>query len=332
MTNMIKDYYNILGVSEDCTLQELKSAYRKLARKWHPDIAGNTYITKFKEINEAYEILSNKEKKTEYDKLKKYYNYSSSPNKTKQTNKNVNVSPENTKKNNENSNKKKSFGFNWEEFFQKYKAVTNNYIKEPQKGKDINTDIEITILEAINGTTKVINMLQTHSCPKCHGRKFVNNNICSCCNGKGDVSDYKKFSVKIPSGIKEGAKIRLSGEGEKGVNGGLNGDLYITIHLKSPIEYQTEGNDIIKTISISPFEAVLGTQIHVNVPTGEFNVKIPENTQSGQKIRLSGCGMKSYGKIGDLIIKIEIQIPKTLSIQEIELYKKLRECASNSVR
>ena len=343
---MTKDYYKILGVSECCTEQELKSAYRKLARKYHPDIAGNSdeIVSKFKEINEAYETLSDKVKKAEYDTVNKFYNYSSE---TKTNNKEEFVTEPNFKENKKTDkepNKKSGFGFNWEDFISKYKEYANNFEQAKQnydskakygnskRGKDINADVEITIAEAINGTVKVINMLHTDVCPKCQGRKFVNGTICSHCKGKGDISEHKKFTVKIPSGIKDKSKIRLAGEGEKGVNGGNNGDMYITVHIKSPLDYKTEGNNIIKTLVLAPFEAVLGGNVSVKTFDGSVNVKISPNTQNGQKIRLSGCGLNNNGKIGDMILVVEIQIPKNLSQAEILLYKKLQELSSAKVK
>ena len=348
MTNMNKDYYKILGVCENCTDAELKSAYRKLARKWHPDVAGNTadVVNTFKEINEAYEVLSDNSKRADYDRLNRYYNYSS----TKKTESKTTTEPnfKNTKEKKEET-KHSSFNFNWEDFLSKYKEYTNkfeqdrkeNHQKHEEKraeygyakrGKDINTDVEVTIAEAINGTTKVINMLNTEVCSHCGGRKFVNGSTCSHCKGKGETSDYKRFTVKIPAGVKDNSKIRLSGEGTKGQYGGKNGDLYITVHIKSPLDYKTDGNNILKTVTIAPYEAVLGGNISVKTLDGNVNVRITPNTQNGQKIRLSGCGLNLNGKIGDMILTVEIQIPKNLSPEEISLYKRLQEISSQSVR
>ena len=356
MTNMTKNYYKILGLNENCTEQEIKSAYRKLARKWHPDVAGNTdnVVKKFKEINEAYEILSDKNKKAEYDTLNRYYNYSSSK-RTSEQRKTENTTRPDFKNEKKEDAKSSNFNFNWEEFVAKYKEYKKKYENcwenksnqtqndrendsknakygNAKRGKDINTDIEVTIAEAINGTVKVINMLNTQICPICNGRKFINGSTCPHCKGKGEISDYKRFTVKIPAGIKNNSKIRLAGEGEKGLNGGADGDLYITVHIKSPLDYKTDGNNILKTITLAPYEAVLGGNINVKTLDGNITVKITPNTSNGQKIRLSGCGINVNGKIGDMILTVEIQIPKNLSSQEIELYKKLQEISSQNVR
>ena len=168
-------------------------------------------------------------------------------------------------------------------------------------------------------------MLQTDVCPKCGGRKFVNGTICRHCNGSGEHSEHKKFTVKIPAGIKNKSKIRLAGEGEKGKDGGCNGDLYITVIINNTQEYKTDGLNIVKTVSISPDEAVLGTEVQISSISGNYRVKIMPNTQNGQKIRLSGCGIVQNEKVGDMIITVEINLPKNMTEEEIQLYKKLAE-------
>ena len=338
---MTKDYYMILDIPEFSTQDEIKSAYRKLARKWHPDVAGNSsdVITRFKEINEAYEVLSDKSKKADYDTARRFYNYSSNQKREQKETTNNSTNPnvkESSKKENKSESKKSGFGFNWEEFIaKKYREVQfkrEKEVKTAKRGEDIYSDIEISVFEAVTGTTKVINMLQTNVCPKCGGRKFVNGTVCNCCNGKGESSSYKRFSVKIPAGVKQGSKIRLAGEGNKGINGGNNGDLYLTIHIQEPKNYKTEGLNILKTVAITPFEAVLGASISIPTIQGNVSLKINPNTQNGQKVRLSGCGIQDGNKTGDMIVTLEIQIPKSLTDEEVELYKRLQEISSSKVR
>lgn len=323
---MTKDYYKILGVAEFNTSEEIKTAYRKLARQYHPDVAGNTQeaLLKFKDINEAYEILSNKVKKDEYDRLRRFYNYAKETKKeTKQSSKENTTQPE------------KNFNFNWEEFLSKKKqnkSFKHEEVKAPKRGEDIYSEIEISVFEAINGTTKTINMLQTEVCPKCEGRKFINGSFCRHCSGKGEFTNYKKFCVKIPAGIKNGSKIRLAGEGSKGKNGGNSGDLYITVNIKEPLNYKTEGLNILKTIPITPFEAVLGAEIQVPTIKGLVSVRISPHTNNGQKIRLSSCGLVQNNNIGDMIITVEIQIPKELSAEETRLYIQLEKLSTHNIR
>ena len=333
---MTKDYYKILDITEYSNIEEIKNAYRYLARKWHPDIAGNSpdVIKKFKEINEAYD----KVKKADYDTARRFYNYATS-NKEKKQKENNNSSKEECYKNTYQESKKsnkKPFNFGWEEFIaNKYRE--SQLKKEqskltPVRGEDIFSEVEISIFEAINGTTKIINMLQTSICPNCQGRKFVNGNVCKSCNGNGEQSTYKRFNVKIPAGIKDKSKIRLAGEGEKGSNGGHNGDLYLIINIKEPKNYKTEGLNILKTISITPYEAVLGGHIEIPTIKGAVSLKIAPNTRTGQKIRLSGCGIMQNNKVGDMIITVEIQIPKNHTNEEILLYQKLKEISSCKIR
>lgn len=335
---MLKDYYKILNIDECSTAEDVKNAYRTLARKWHPDVAGNTpdVINKFKEINEAYEILSNSIKKADYDTARKFYSYSSNKQSTTQNSYSKNTSvPNNGYKETYRQNKKdekNSFNFSWDDFWKKYNKTQKENQQDQKKGEDVYTEVEISIFDAINGTSKVINMLQTNICPQCKGRKFVNGAKCSICQGKGESSTYKRFTVKIPAGIKSGSKIRLAGEGEKGLNGGHNGDLYITVNIKEPQNYKTEGLNILKTVAISPFEAVLGGNIAIPTMKGNVSLKIAPNTRNGQKIRLSGCGIVQNNKVGDMIITVEIQIPKKLTNEEILLYKKLQDISSSTVR
>ena len=322
---MTKDYYKILGVAEFDSAENIKTAYRKLVRKYHPDIAGNSQenILRFKEVTEAYETLSNQVKKAEYDRAKRFYDYAYSKDEKK----------EETVKNSTNpQNKQNNFRFNWDDFIGKknvQKSFKNQEIKAPVKGKDVYTDIEISVFEAISGTNKIINMLETTSCPKCNGRKFVNGGRCCNCNGKGEINNYKKFNVKIPANIKNGSKIRLAGEGSKGLYGGVNGDLYLTIHINETKEYKTDGLNILKSIEISPAEAVLGTRLKISTLNGNINLKIAPRTQNGQKIRLSGCGLVQNNNIGDMIVTVEIKIPQNLSKEEIDLYRKLEKLSEN---
>ena len=335
---MDKDYYKILGINESDSAEDIKSAYRKLARQWHPDIAGNScdVLRKFKEINEAYEILSDKFKKEEYDRARRFYNYARTGARSAETKTSETEKKTNTTKHKETSDPHtKNFTFSWEELFNFKPGHTENKKNEniqPQRGEDIFTEVEITVFEAINGAEKVINMLQTTACPKCRGRKFVNGTVCHHCNGKGETTQYKKFTVKIPAGIKNGAKIRLAKEGGNGLNGGANGDLYIVVRIKENSDYKTIGADIFKTVYITPDEAVLGGNININTITGNYRIKIAPHTQNGQKIRLAGCGIVQNDKVGDMIIELEIRIPKNLSKEEIELYKKLSEISAHNIR
>lgn len=326
----VKDYYKILGVTEFDSAESIKNAYRKLARKWHPDIAGNTQdvIMKFKEINEAYDILSHAVKKQEYDKARKFYNYSKDGYNC--YNKTTNAEQKKTTNPNPKNN---PFRFNWEDILNKKKYNTkecNNSNK--RRGEDVFSEIEISLIEALNGTSKTINMLETIVCPKCEGRKSINGIKCLHCNGEGEFTNYKKFTVKIPAGIKDNSKIRLAGEGSKGYNGGQNGDLYLTVHIKDFKKTVNNDNNIYKKIELSPLQAILGCEYELNTTQGLILVNVAPYTQNGQKIRISGYGNVQNKKIGDMILTVEIKIPQNLSKEELDLYKKLSEISLNKPR
>ena len=308
---MEKNYYNILEIDTDATEAEIKSAFRKLARKWHPDVAGNSpeVVKRFKEINEAYEVLSDSDKRTKYDILRGILHTKSKENKTR-TQQNQQTFIKNTKS--------------------QEKTKQTKYSEKKINGSDITSDITITMLESIEGTTRTVNILHTEPCPKCHGRKFANGSICSYCNGTGEISVHKKLSVRIPEHVKQGAKIRIAGEGNQGFNGGKNGDLYLIVKIdteNSPFKY--EGLNILQTVPVEPYEAVLGCKINVKTTDGHVSMKLMSGTMNGQKYRLAKQGLEKDGQKGDMIITISIEIPKNLSKEEVILYEKLKQAAAN---
>lgn len=353
---MEKNYYDILEISIDATETEIKSAFRRLARKWHPDVAGNTpdAVKRFKEINEAYEILSDKDKRHKYDVLRGIlHNRAASQNKTTTQNKKTTPPPNNTdKKKTENntqndntetkqekkrSDDKNTFQDAWDNFIKSTKAhEKSNQTKHTAKktdGTDIVSDITITMLESIEGTTRTINVLHTEPCSKCHGRKFANGAICPNCKGVGEISVHKKISVRIPEDVKQGAKIRIAGEGNQGLNGGKNGDLYLIVKIDtetSPFKY--DGLNILQTVPVEPYEAVLGSKIDVKTPDGNVSMKLMAGTMNGQKYRLANQGLKKNGKKGDMIVTISIEIPKNLSKEEVILYEKLKQLSKRNIR
>ncbi len=357
---MEKNYYEILGIKPDATDNEIKSAFRKLARKWHPDVAGNSkdVVNKFKEINEAYEILSNPEKRKKYDTLRGIFTQTknkSSENKTEkqQEEKTTTKETRQTKttqqkssekrttkgeqKKQEQQSNKNAFQDVWESFLKKTKESEkpkqNKYTAKKIDGKDITSEITITVLEALQGTTRTVNILHSEPCPKCHGRKFANGGICAYCKGAGEMSVHKKLSVRIPEKVKHGSKIRIAGEGNQGINGGKNGDLYLIIKVDTEHSpYQYDGLNILQTIPVEPYEAVLGSTIEVKTPDGYVQMKIMPNTMNGQKYRLAKEGLEKDGKKGDMIITISIEIPKDLTAEERILYEKLKLASNRNIR
>ena len=234
-----KDLYKILDVNYDATIEEIKLSYRKLVRLYHPDVTGNDLgITKFKEIQEAYEILTNTEKRKKYDVLRGYYKEKIRK-EYEQTTKNK--YEEYIKKAKKNADKPETFSKSINDALDNlFHSGKQTYKKQDSKqsvnGADINIDLTISCFEALEGTNRKVNILHTQPCPKCEGRTFINGAQCNMCNGTGQISLQKKINVKIPKGVSQGSKVRIKKEGNKGLNGGKDGDLYLIINIdKNPI-------------------------------------------------------------------------------------------------
>lgn len=345
--NNLKNYYEILEISTDATTVEIKTAYRKLARKFHPDINKTPEaIEKFKEITQAYETLSNPQKREQYNILNGIFKNTQQTTSSKKAEEEYRNS---TSKNNKNTTKTttstttqtpktktrsqfsilKIFKY-WSTKFKKNQRTKEN--KKPKKGDNITTDITITPEEVITGSKRIIHILTTQTCPKCLGHRFINGGKCPNCNGTGEISKRKKITVTIPKGIKDGAKLRLKHEGGIGKNGGQNGDLYINIKIETKTKINFDKLNIYYNVPISPFEAALGEEIKIPTFDGIIKLKLPPNTSSGQKFRIANQGIKKNGKIGDLIITVSIEFSHTLSDDEIKLYKKLKNLSSEDLR
>ena len=351
--NGTKNYYEILEIDSGAAAAEVKTAYRKLARKYHPDINKSPdAIEKFKEITAAYEVLSDAKKRNEYNILNGIFIEEPKGDKTQ------NKSETSASGNSETSGKNKTSSQNYAgnskktytsktpnksknttfikgiKYFlaklKKEKRAKNN--KKPQKGQDIRTEITITPEEVITGSKRVVNVLTTRTCPVCYGHRFVNGGKCRECSGKGEVSTRKRITVTIPKGIKDGAKLRLKNEGGSGLNGGPNGDLYISVKIETRTKVNFDKQNIYYNVPVTPYEAALGEEIKIPTFDGIIKLKLPPNTCSGQKFRIAGQGIKKNGKTGDLIIIVSIEFSHDLSDDEIKLYEKLKNLSKDDIR
>ena len=291
----IKDYYKILELENNkVTIEQIKSAYRKQAKKYHPDVnVGNKIAEeRIKDINEAYRVLSNPSSKRKYDRTWSY---------------NIGYKQKRAKQ--------KSSGEVASEFFGMF--FGNNEIKEeiaqsqipPVKGENIETEINIAIEDGFYGTEK----------------KVVINNL----EGKP-----KTIEVKIPKGIQNGQTIRLIGQGKAGKNGGKNGDLYIKINIEDGKKYKLSGNDLYTVVPISPWEEALGAKAKVNsIDDSKTAIFIPSGVQSGEVIEIPQKGyVTADGQRGNLIVQIKIVVPEKLTKEETEMFKKLKEISKFNPR
>ena len=351
-----KDLYAILGIEPDADEAQIKSAYRKQARRWHPDVNDNSQesILRFKEITEAYEVLTDEQRRSQYDILKGF-NFKSSYSSTSKTQAKkaysqsesaqtkTDFKPEQKTKTEEKHHDKSSFSQVFENILdglftndsqKNSRPKTEKKKLKPENGRDINLNVTIKISEAISGTNRTVNVLHSERCPKCEGRRFINGAKCPLCKGSGEVSIHKKLNVKIPAGVKKGAKIRIANEGNKGYNGGKSGDLYLFIDIEESTFFKYEGNNVLCEIPITPFEAVLGANIEVPTLCGNVSMKIPPYTSTGQKFRLSQQGTSNgkNNKKGDQIVTVKIVVPKEMTTKEIELYEQLKLISKYNVR
>ncbi|MBR2069316.1 MAG: DnaJ domain-containing protein [Candidatus Gastranaerophilales bacterium] len=285
---MLKSYYEILNLSPNATKSEIKKQYKKLAKMYHPDINSSLEAElRFKEINKAIEVLLDDEKRKNYDALRTV---------TKTIYRNTAKEP-------------------------KEKQIT------PINGEDITVKVSIDYREALLGTYRVVNIAQSEVCPKCKGRKLANGNKCPLCNGLGEITKNRKITVKIPCAIKNNTKLRLKNEGHEGKFGGKNGNLYVIVNIENENELNIVDETVYYNAQISPYTAILGGDIKVPTLWGEATIKIPPLTKSFQSFKLMNVGIldKKTNKKGDEIVKIIIQIPTSITDEEYNLYKKLKE-------
>jgi len=340
-----KDYYKTLGVNRDASADEIKKAFRKLARKYHPDInpGDQTAESKFKEINEAYEVLSDTAKRQKYDQFGSDWNryqqgggaggfdwsqYANQPG---------GVRVDFGQGGFDGFGQGGQGGFS--DFFETLFGAmgsrqTSGYGQRAaggrtQKGQDYEQAIEISLEEAFNGTQRQMRLEMPQACPTCNGTGVQSNALCSTCNGTGvSGQQTRTLTIKIPAGIATGGKVRVSGEGGPGINGGPPGDLYLIVTVLSHERYEREGQDLRYRAPIDMFTMLLGGEVKIGLLSGRtLTLQIPPNTQNGKTFRIRGQGMPKPGapdQRGDLYIIAEAQLPTDLSSRERELVQELR--------
>src|ERR1700730_7679234 len=312
MAVQFRDYYETLGVSKTATDDEIKSAFRKLARKYHPDVAKDkkTAEEKFKQINEAYEVLSDPEKRKKYDQLGADWNqpggFQPPPGWGAQQ------QPGGGFQQWSSGNGGVEFEFGgtgFSEFFEAFfgggrgRSAFGGFggrQATAERGADVEADIMVTLEEALHGSTRTVSLRRA---------------------GSNKVESYQ---VKIPRGVHEGQRIRLAGQGEAGERGGRKGDLFLRVRLARHPEFSVEGSDLIHEVKMAPWQAVLGTELKVPTLEGDVRLKIPPGTRGGQRFRLRGRGLPtSSGGRGDLYVDVQIDIPKKITERERDLWREL---------
>jgi molecular chaperone DnaJ len=352
-------YYEILGVARNASEKEIKEAYRSLARRYHPDICKEEGAEdKFKQINEAFQVLSNPQKRAQYDRF-------------------GHDTFTNTSRGGHQSGGYGGFHADFSNFGS-FSDIFDSFFGQdpwgsrqnrgPVRGADLLMRLQITLEEAVFGADREVEVLHTERCPACEGTgsatkkrqncarcggsgqlrqvshtvfgQFVRVGICSECKGRGKVPEKncancsgtgqsrvkRMVTVHIPAGIETGMRLRLEGYGEAGEYEAPSGDLYIEVVVKPHDRFTRAGDDLETPVEISPAQATLGSSVGVGTIDGkQVDLTIPSGTQAGATLRVAGEGVKKRGRRGDLLVKVRIVVPKTVSSEEKELYAKLLE-------
>jgi DnaJ-class molecular chaperone len=325
-----KDYYAILGVPKTAVEKDIKSAYRKLARKWHPDANPDNAKEaeeKFKEISEAYEVLGDAEKRRKYDALGMDWKRAAQQAEQQRQYR--------TRYNDDFStfdfgNGAQAGATGFSDFFDMFfsgigKRQGTQSSGFQQRGQDLETTIELTLRDVYDGGKKAVSLQLDDICPRCHGTGTESGRICPQCAGTGRVLVTKKFEVSIPRGIGDGQRIRLAAQGGAGQHGGPNGDLYLIVKLLEDSTYKRKGDDLYVDLPVNIFDLVLGGEVKVPTMSGQVAMTIPEGTQNNRLLRLSGKGMPKVknGGAGDQYVRLIGQLPQNLSDKEKKLFKEL---------
>jgi len=327
-----KNYYDIIGVKREASQQEIKQAYRRLARKHHPDVnPGDTSAeAKFKQINEAYEVLSDKGKRKKYDQFGDQWQHADQFAQAGQRQAYRDFSKSGGTSFHFTESDIGGLDSLFEELLGGRRAGASRRRAQPRRGLDIESPIEITLEEAYQGTHRTISLQVEELCAVCKGSGRIQNVPCSACRGAGAVARIKRLEVKIPSGVNNGSRVRVAGKGQPGY-GGASGDLYLVISVRPHPVFERRGGNLHVAIAVPLTAAMLGGEVQVPTPTGsKLALKIPSETQNGRVFRLTGQGMPHLGKSirGDILAKVNIVLPSKLSQQEKDLFRQLSELRS----
>lgn len=357
-----KNYYDVLGIKKDASADEVKKAFRRLARKHHPDAGGDE--EKFKEINEAYEVLSDTEKRSQYDQYGQYFGGQVPPG--------AGGGPGGP-----------GGGFNVDlgDLGDIFGGVFGGGGRrgprgpQPRRGQDVQVELHLTFDEAFSGTSRQVMTHVTEVCPtckgngakpgttpspcpvckgtgvvqegqgmfgfarachRCGGRGTIIEQPCATCRGVGSVKKSKPFPVSVPAGATDGGRLRFKGRGEPGFEGGPAGDMYVVTRIAAHPYFSRDGADVLVDVPVTPAEAVLGTEVRLPVPSGgQVKLRIPAGTQDGRVLRLSGKGaprLKGKTGHGDLRARVKVAVPTEPNAAQRELYEKLHEIDPADVR
>jgi curved DNA-binding protein len=340
MAVQFKDYYEVLGVPRTATEDEIKKAFRKLARQYHPDVAKTKKGAeeKFKEVNEAYEVLSDPAKRKKYDELGPNWKQGAEFRPPPGWQQESPFSHARGRAGGAEFEFGGTTGFS--DFFEQLfgsrrrgggspfgdRASTMDDEDFAERGRDVEGDIMVTLEEAMRGSVRSVSLRSAAPCENCGGTGERNGKLCTVCGGSGRVTKTETHQVKIPAGVTEGQRLRVPGRGEAGSHGGRSGDLFLRVHMARHPDFEVQDHNLVYEAELAPWEAVLGTQLEVPTLDRRVNIKIPPGTQNGQKLRVRGHGLpQRSGPHGDLIVVARVEVPDHATEEERKLWTQLAE-------
>jgi DnaJ-class molecular chaperone len=315
---MAKSFYDVLGVPRGASEKEIRTAYRKLARKLHPDVnpGDKAAEASFKQINNAYEVLSDAEKRRKYDRYGDQWEHADQI---------------------EEMQRRRGARFGNGGGFQQFDLGDLGGIGDlfggvfgrgrgmARHGGDVQHQVDVTLEEAYHGTTRTLEMSAQEPCPTCGGAGEIAGAVCHTCDGARVVLRPRRLEVKIPAGVTTGSKVRVAGEGQPGIGGGRKGDLLLVVGVRPHARFERRGDDLHEEIEVPLTTAVLGGEVEVPTMTARVMLKIPPLTQNGRVFKLAGLGMPRLGHTGkgDLHARVRVRLPERLSDDQKRLFEEL---------
>lgn len=319
-----KDYYATLGVPKGASQKEIRQAYRRLARRYHPDVnpGDKAGEARFKEINAAYEVLSDTEKRKKYDRYGDQWQHADQIEEMqRRAGGSFRFGPGGVTFDLGDLGSLGGFG----DLSSIFEGFFGGRQRRPRRGRDIEQRLEMTLEEAFQGATRTLQLAAEEPCSTCGGQGRIAGAICHVCQGSGVVSKARRLEVKIPAGVGTGSRVRVAGEGQAGA-GGARGDLYLLISVRRHPRFERRGSDLHTDVEVPLTDAVLGGEVAVPTVTGKVLLKVPPLSQNGKVFRLAGLGMPGLkGKErGSLYARLRVKLPERLDDKERKLFEELR--------
>ncbi len=325
MASARRDYYDILAVPRTATAEEIKKAYRRLARQYHPDLHSGPKKAqmeqKFKELNEAHEVVGDPETRKKYDRYGHRWQEAEAYEQARQkAGAGAEMGPEFT------FGEEQDFGDILASIFGKGSRTGSGstFRGFATPGADLETGVQLTLREVLTGITRRVEIAEQVPCTACGGTGSQRGRPCAVCGGSRIQMETRTIEVKVPAGVQDGTRVRVAGKGQPGRHGGKRGDLYLQVHVVSDGVFRRQGSDVHVTLPVWPWEAALGAEVLAPTLTDPVRVKVPPGSLADAKLRLKGKGLPTAsGGRGDLFFTLQIVMPTSLTDEDRKLYEQL---------